>query len=81
MARDGGAWPAIRALGSASVPRLHEIAIDGRVLLFTLAVSVLSGVAFGLAPALRLGRFDLTDGAERRRSWRDAGARTSGASG
>ena len=51
----------IRALGSASVPRLHEIAIDGRVLLFTLAISVVSGIAFGLAPALGLGRLDLAD--------------------
>jgi predicted permease len=50
----------IRALGAASVPRLQEIAIDGRVLLFTVAVSVCSGIAFGLAPALRLGRYDLT---------------------
>ena len=33
----------IRALGAASVPRLGEIAIDGQVLLFTLAVSVGSG--------------------------------------
>jgi predicted permease len=50
----------IRALGAASVPRLHEIAVDGRVLLFTLSVSVLCGIAFGLVPALRLGRLDST---------------------
>jgi predicted permease len=49
----------IRALGAASVPRLHEIAIDGQVLLFTLAVSLLSGVTFGLVPALGSGRIDL----------------------
>ena len=46
----------IRALGGASVPRLHEIAIDRGVLLFTLAVSIVSGVLFGLAPALRLSQ-------------------------
>jgi predicted permease len=50
---------AIRALGARSVPRLHEIAIDGQVLLFALAVSVLAGTLFGLAPALRLSRLDL----------------------
>ncbi len=44
----------IRALGTASVPRLGEIAINGQVLLFTMAVSMGSGVLFGLAPALRL---------------------------
>ncbi len=49
----------IRSLGEASVPRLHEIAIDWRVLLFTLAISVLAGAIFGLAPALRLSTLDL----------------------
>ncbi len=49
----------IRSLGEASVPRLHEIAIDWRVLLFTMAISVLAGAIFGLAPALRLSTLDL----------------------
>jgi predicted permease len=49
----------IHALGVKSIPRLHDIAVDGRVLLFTLGVSLLSGVLFGLAPALRLSRLDL----------------------
>jgi predicted permease len=51
----------IRVLGSKSVPRLHEITIDGGVLLFTLAVSILAGAIFGLAPALRLSRVDLQE--------------------
>ncbi|HJR61304.1 MAG TPA: ABC transporter permease [Vicinamibacterales bacterium] len=50
---------AIHALGTRSVPRLHEIRIDGLVLAFTVVVSVLSGILFGLAPALRLGRADV----------------------
>ena len=41
------------------MPRLHEIAIDWRVLLFTLAMSLFAGVIFGLAPALRLSTLDL----------------------
>jgi predicted permease len=49
----------IRSLGKASVPRLSEIAIDGHVLLFTFAVSLVSGIVFGLAPAWRLSRIDL----------------------
>ena len=49
----------IRALGSESVPRLDEIAINWQVLLFTFGVSVLSGILFGLAPAMRLTRVDL----------------------
>jgi predicted permease len=49
---------AILALGSGSIPRLHDIRIDGRVLLFTFIVSIVSGVLFGLLPAARLGRTD-----------------------
>ena len=50
----------IRAMGSASVPRLSAISVDVRVLLFTLAVSIVSGIVFGLAPALRLSRLDVS---------------------
>jgi predicted permease len=52
----------IRVLGARSVPRLHEVGIDGGVLVFTLAVSVASGVLFGLVPALRLGGLDIQRG-------------------
>jgi predicted permease len=41
------------ALGPTSLPRLHEIAIDGVVLAFVLMVSLVSSVLFGLIPALR----------------------------
>jgi predicted permease len=37
-----------------SLPRAEEIHLDSRVLVFTLVISVLSGIVFGLAPALRL---------------------------
>lgn len=46
-------------LAPAGVPRLEEAAIDGRVLLFGIAVAVLSGTLFGLAPAFWLSRPDL----------------------
>jgi putative ABC transport system permease protein len=50
----------------ASLPRMDEVAVDSRVLAFTLVVSVMSGVLFGLLPALHgiRGRltFDLTAG-------------------
>jgi len=40
--------------GSASIPRSAEIGIDGRVLLVTLVVSILTGIAFGLAPIAQI---------------------------
>jgi predicted permease len=49
----------IRLLGAASVPRVGEIDIDARVLVFTMIVTMLSGIVFGLVPALRIGRTDL----------------------
>ncbi len=49
----------IYILGATSIPRLQDVGIDGRVLLFTLAVSLFSGLLFGLAPALRISRLDL----------------------
>ena len=49
----------IRSLGSASVPRLHEVEMNWSVLLFAFAISLVSGVLFGLVPALRLSRPDL----------------------
>jgi predicted permease len=47
------------ALGPASIPRLDAVRIDGRVLLFTLGVSVAAGILFGLAPLLRHTRPDI----------------------
>ena len=43
------------------VPRIDEIAIDWRVLVFAAAASLAAGIAFGLAPALRLSRADATE--------------------
>jgi predicted permease len=44
------------ATGPANLPRLSEISIDARTLGFALFLSVLSGLLFGLAPALKYGR-------------------------
>lgn len=41
------------AIAPDGIPRLHEAAVDLRVLLFTLALTYLSGMLFGLAPALQ----------------------------
>jgi predicted permease len=46
----------LRAIAPAELPRVDEIGIDVMVLLFTLFVSILSGLLFGLVAVLRLGR-------------------------
>lgn len=46
-------------VGPDTLPRLNEIVIDGRVLAFTFFVSMLTGIVFGLAPAVRASRVDL----------------------
>lgn len=49
----------IHILGVKSIPRLQDVGIDGRVLLFTMLLSIFSGILFGLAPAFRVSRLDL----------------------
>ncbi len=56
------AWGLVRLLVAASpeqLPRVQEIALDLRVLLFTFGVSLLTGLLFGLAPALAATRHSL----------------------
>jgi putative ABC transport system permease protein len=47
------------ALTPSEVPRLHEIGLHVPVFLWTLAISVVTGLLFGLAPALQASRPDL----------------------
>jgi hypothetical protein len=49
----------VRAINPGNIPRLEAIGLDGGVLAFTLAVSILTGLVFGLAPALRAASVDL----------------------
>jgi predicted permease len=53
-----GAKAAVAAIPDM-LPRAENVGLDGRVLFFTLIISVLAGVIFGLAPALRTSRTDV----------------------
>jgi len=78
----GVAYAALRLLvviGPEQLPRLNEVSIDPAVLLFTLAISLLAGILFGLIPvfkyagprlesALRQGGRTSSDGKERHRA-------------
>jgi len=50
---------ALLKLAPADLPRAHEISVDWRVLAFTLGLSLVTGLLFGLAPAFAGARADL----------------------
>src|SRR5262249_17867985 len=56
-----GAVAALRKFGAENIARLNEVGVDGRVVAFTFLVSLLTGMVFGLAPALRASRVDLNE--------------------
>ncbi|HEY2799077.1 MAG TPA: ABC transporter permease [Chthoniobacterales bacterium] len=70
LAALGGALGLLLAVGSLhvlktfipdTVSQAQAITIDGKVLAFTLFVSLLTGIVFGLAPATQASKFDLND--------------------
>jgi len=52
---------ALASMHPANLPQLDAIAVDWRVLTFTIAVSVVASLLCGLAPALTATRVDLVD--------------------
>ena len=57
------AWAGLQivtTLRPANLPRLDETSLDGTVLLFTAVIAIITGVLFGLLPALQLSRPDVT---------------------
>lgn len=52
---------ALASLGPDTLPRVRTVGLDANVLLFTLGLSVLVGLLFGLAPALRSVKTDLIE--------------------
>ena len=49
------------ALGKENIPRALQVGLDWRVLIFTLVVSVLTGVIFGFVPAVHSSKTELTE--------------------
>lgn len=48
-------------LNPGNIPRLNQTSLDPRVLLFALAISLLTGIIFGILPALGVSRTNLTE--------------------
>jgi putative ABC transport system permease protein len=53
------AWWAIRSFSALDLPIVVDLSLDYRVLTFAVAISLITGLAFGLAPALETARIDL----------------------
>src|SRR5262245_16010886 len=60
------------ALSPGDIPRVEEIGLDRLVTAFTMGVSLVTGLIFGLAPALQASKPDLSD------SLKEGGRTTSG---
>ena len=74
----GLAWEGIRVikvLSPANLPRIESVSLDARAFGFAAAVAVVAAILFGLAPALRAVRGNLSDGL------RDRGTGTGGVRG
>jgi len=59
LALSGGATRILIAMAPPGIPRLDEVAMDGRVLLFTVLLSAVATVVFASLPALRVTGSDL----------------------
>jgi predicted permease len=69
----------LRTMNPGNIPRFEEIGINGTVLAFTFAISLVTGILFGLAPAWRAIKVDLNTAlkAGGRRAQGDSGLRVS----
>ncbi|HXN28392.1 MAG TPA: ABC transporter permease [Candidatus Acidoferrales bacterium] len=51
----------LKQLGPQSLPRLDEVSVSGTVLAFTFVTTIFTAILFGLGPALKASRRDLTE--------------------
>jgi len=64
----------LRTLSADGIPRIHEVGLDGRVMLFAATTAIATTLLFGLAPALQLARTSIA-GVLRQDAVRTAGGR------
>lgn len=62
----------VKQFGPSNLPRLHEVTLDARVFFFTLTVTLMTGILFGLVPALGAAGENLVE------SLKEGGARSGG---
>lgn len=70
-----GGTRALVAFGPAGFPRLEAIGVDLQVAVFTFAIAAITGLAFGLVPALQAGRASFGDSLRERGRSAPGGAR------
>jgi predicted permease len=51
----------VRIFGPSNIPRLHDVALDPRVFIFAIAITLAAGILSGLAPALASSRQNLVE--------------------
>ena len=56
-----GGLQLMRKLGETTIPRMDEVRLDAPALAFTVLISIVSGVLFGLLPAFRASRSDVAE--------------------
>src|SRR4029077_2469009 len=62
----------LKILGPANVPRLRDVSLEPRVFFFAIAITLVAGILFGLAPALASSRENLVE------SLKESGQRSGG---
>jgi putative ABC transport system permease protein len=73
-----GAVHALRVLGPADIPRLDQLRVDLPFFAFTLGVTIVTGLLFGVAPALRLSRTNEMQAIKQGASFSSSGLRLFG---
>jgi putative ABC transport system permease protein len=53
--------PVLLSLVGSTLPRADTVAVDGRVVLFTFGLALVTGIVFGLAPALQSAKVDVRE--------------------